>query len=104
MQQHPFYLHAILVHSGSADGGHYFAFIYDQLLDKWRRYSDLDVQEVDEETVWSTSLGGENMTSAYCLIYLDQETAFYNDMQFTRDWPLQAEGLVIPNTYTQWIP
>jgi ubiquitin carboxyl-terminal hydrolase 34 len=75
MKQREYYLHAILVHTGFADGGHYFTYIYDRVLEEWRKYSDIAVSSINEEDVFDDSLGGKGLTSAYCLLYIDEETA-----------------------------
>lgn len=45
-------LHSICVHDGNADGGHYFVFIKDHRQNKWRKYNDMKVTEVDESDVF----------------------------------------------------
>jgi len=30
LQQYPYHLHAIIVHDGTAESGHYYAFVYDR--------------------------------------------------------------------------
>ncbi len=32
MKQNPYYLHAILIHEGDSESGHYYAFIFDRNL------------------------------------------------------------------------
>jgi len=39
-KEHPYYLHAILMHDGFADSGHYYAFIYDRASKIWYRFND----------------------------------------------------------------
>lgn len=74
MKQYPHYLHAILVHQGDADIGHYYAFIYDRKTCKWYRFNDYKVLEVSEASVLEESFGGNSQkTSAYGLIYVNQE-------------------------------
>lgn len=36
----PYYLHAILIHDGNAESGHYYTFIFDRVADKWWRFND----------------------------------------------------------------
>ena len=35
LKSEPYYLHAILIHEGSGDFGHYMAFIYDRKEEFW---------------------------------------------------------------------
>eukprot|EP01094_Clydonella_sp_ATCC50884_P022183 TRINITY_DN5050_c0_g1_i4.p1 TRINITY_DN5050_c0_g1~~TRINITY_DN5050_c0_g1_i4.p1 ORF type:complete len:927 (+),score=215.52 TRINITY_DN5050_c0_g1_i4:370-3150(+) len=64
-------LHAVLVHDGTALGGHYWAFVYDVVKQVWFKHNDTTVQQVEEELMWEESTGGHGNTSAYCLIYVD---------------------------------
>jgi len=71
MQTYAYNLHSIIIHSGQADSGHYFAYIYDVEQNKWRKYNDIQVTEVSEEDVMKVSIGEEGSTvSAYFLVYV----------------------------------
>lgn len=73
MQSYGYKLHSIIIHSGQADSGHYFAYIYDVEQKKWRKYNDIQVTEVPEDEVMKTSIGEENSSvSAYFLVYVSQ--------------------------------
>ncbi len=39
----------------------------------WRRYSDIQVTQEEEETVFSNSSGGKGWMSAYLLVYLNTQ-------------------------------
>ena len=69
----PYYLHAILIHDGTAESGHYYSFIFDRKIDKWWRFSDVNVSPEVEATVMTESFGGMNDShkTAYCLIYIN---------------------------------
>lgn len=41
-----YHLHSILVHRGTLDSGHYFAFIRPGIQDRWYEFNDEDVTEV----------------------------------------------------------
>jgi ubiquitin carboxyl-terminal hydrolase 25/28 len=56
--KNPYYLHAILMHDGLADGGHYYSFIFDRKLNTWWRLSDHDVRMEAEEDVFREAVGG----------------------------------------------
>ncbi len=73
MQKYKYQLHSIIIHSGQADSGHYYAYIYDFEQRKWRKYNDMQVVEVAEEEVFKNAVGEENsLTSAYCLVYVSK--------------------------------
>jgi ubiquitin carboxyl-terminal hydrolase 25/28 len=67
----PYYLHSILIHEGQAGSGHYFAYIRDAAQNKWRKFNDIRVTEVDEQEVFRVATGGFGYNSAYCLVYVD---------------------------------
>jgi len=73
MNKHPYHLHAICVHDGNAYSGHYYAFIYDRFMNKWRRFNDIRVTDVTEEEVFKESNGGSGWTSAYWAVYINEE-------------------------------
>ena len=54
-------LFAVLVHSGSANGGHYFAYIKDYRSGKWYEFNDSRVTEIGEEGV-TFEAGGRRKT------------------------------------------
>jgi len=71
LQQVPYSLHAILVHEGQANGGHYWSYIFDSAKGIWRKFNDVTVTETTWEEVHRESVGGYRNTSAYCLVYVD---------------------------------
>lgn len=70
----PYYLHAILIHDGTAESGHYYSFIYDRKQDVWWRFSDVNVSMEIEEVVFRESFGGQALSTktAYSLIYINE--------------------------------
>jgi len=48
----PYHLHAIVVHDGGADEGHYFTFIKDHFNKKWIKLNDIKVNDITEEEVF----------------------------------------------------
>lgn len=52
-----YHLHAILIHSGSLNHGHYYAFIRPTMEDKWYRFNDSDVTESLQSTAFKTGIG-----------------------------------------------
>lgn len=76
MRQHAYHLHAILIHQGSGEHGHYYAFLFDRKAHKWYRFNDYKVTEETEDKVFEESFGDPNSkTSAYGLIYINSEIA-----------------------------
>ncbi|CAN8071381.1 unnamed protein product [Agarophyton chilense] len=67
-------LHAVLVHDGAPESGHYWAFIRDWTCDDssriWMKLSDSMVSFISEEEMYAFSVGGNGRASAYCLIYV----------------------------------
>jgi ubiquitin carboxyl-terminal hydrolase 25/28 len=50
-KDHAYKLHAIFIHAGSANSGHYWIYIYDFQNNMWRSYNDENVKLEDEETI-----------------------------------------------------
>nr|XP_039248121.1 ubiquitin carboxyl-terminal hydrolase 25-like isoform X1 [Styela clava] len=73
LKQHPYSLHAVLVHQGYAVAGHYWAYVRDYQKSKWLKFNDTDVRESNwDELVQDSIGGGMGSTSAYCLMYIDK--------------------------------
>ncbi|NXL13863.1 UBP28 hydrolase, partial [Setophaga kirtlandii] len=75
LQQVPYRLHAVLVHEGQANAGHYWAFIYDQPRRRWLKYNDISVTESSWEELERESFGGLRNASAYCLMYISDQVS-----------------------------
>ncbi|NXS31578.1 UBP28 hydrolase, partial [Pomatostomus ruficeps] len=75
LQQVPYRLHAVLVHEGQANAGHYWAFIYDQPRKRWLKYNDISVTESSWEELERESFGGLRNASAYCLMYISDQVS-----------------------------
>ncbi|OPJ68310.1 ubiquitin carboxyl-terminal hydrolase 28 isoform C [Patagioenas fasciata monilis] len=69
LQQVPYGLHAVLVHEGQANAGHYWAYVYDRRRRAWLKYNDVAVTEASWEELQRDSFGGARNASAYCLLY-----------------------------------
>ncbi len=72
-------LHAVLVHSGGFQGGHYVAFINPNGDEKWCKFDDDVVSSCEREDAIDANYGGVGMkqggpvrpsTSAYMLVYI----------------------------------
>ena len=72
--EHVYELFSVMVHSGFAQGGHYYAYIKSFDNERWYLFNDSSVKEVGEEELKQT-FGGENKgwsgssASAYLLVY-----------------------------------
>ncbi|NXE29739.1 UBP28 hydrolase, partial [Ardeotis kori] len=87
LQQVPYRLHAVLVHEGQANAGHYWAYIYDQPRKSWLKYNDISVTESSWEELERDSFGGLRNASAYCLMYISEQVS-----RFTADRDEGAEA------------
>lgn len=78
-------LFAIMIHSGSASGGHYYAYIKDMETGNWYSFNDQTVSTITQEDI-SKSFGGggafksyysgfTSSTNAYMLMYRQQDAA-----------------------------
>ena len=69
-----YHLHAILIHDGTAQSGHYYSFIFDRKEETWWRFSDVNVSKVEEEVVFQEAFGGQKNSSkvAYSIIYVNE--------------------------------
>ncbi|KAI3938560.1 hypothetical protein MKW98_016065 [Papaver atlanticum] len=64
-------LHAVLVHSGGGNGGHYYAFIRPTLSEQWFKFNDERVTKEDINWALEEQCGGEGRYSnAYMLVYI----------------------------------
>ncbi|XP_006890854.1 PREDICTED: ubiquitin carboxyl-terminal hydrolase 28 [Elephantulus edwardii] len=73
LRQVPYRLHAVLVHEGQANAGHYWAYIYNQPRQIWLKYNDISVTESSWEELERDSYGGLRNVSAYCLMYINDK-------------------------------
>jgi ubiquitin carboxyl-terminal hydrolase 25/28 len=58
MTNYPYHLHAIIIHNGKANDGHYYSFIYDRAAKLWYRFNDHTVSKEAEDIVFSEAYGG----------------------------------------------
>jgi ubiquitin carboxyl-terminal hydrolase 25/28 len=104
LKQYAYNLHSILVHDGMAGSGHYYAYIYNSELDKWRKYSDITVTDVTEQEVFERSIGGYAVTSAYCLKYVAATLDERVEGQVLRSFTVVADPEVTPDIYSTFLP
>ncbi|KAF6001946.1 hypothetical protein F1559_002010 [Cyanidiococcus yangmingshanensis] len=68
-------LHAVLVHEGAPETGHYFVFIRAAQEPVWYEFNDQLVRRVPWEHVHAVGRGGNGTASAYALIYRRDDEA-----------------------------
>lgn len=69
-------MHAIVIHDGGAETGHYYAYIYDRKLKKWYKFNDHNVSEEIEEVVFYDAYGDiMSHKTAYCILYINEKIA-----------------------------
>ncbi|XP_017653558.1 ubiquitin carboxyl-terminal hydrolase 28 isoform X2 [Nannospalax galili] len=78
LRQVPYRLHAVLVHEGQANAGHYWAYIYNQPRQIWLKYNDISVTESSWEELERDSYGGLRNVSAYCLMYINDKLPHFS--------------------------
>lgn len=67
-QQYEYDLIGVTVHTGTADGGHYYSFIKDRTggaRDKWFLFNDAEVKPFDPNQIAAECFGGEMTVSFY---------------------------------------
>ncbi|XP_047234662.1 ubiquitin carboxyl-terminal hydrolase 25 isoform X1 [Girardinichthys multiradiatus] len=85
MMQVPYRLHAVLVHEGQANAGHYWAYIYDPHQRCWMKYNDISVTKSSWEELVRDSFGGYRNASAYCLMYINDKKPFLIEEEFDKE-------------------
>ncbi|XP_049599304.1 ubiquitin carboxyl-terminal hydrolase 25 isoform X9 [Syngnathus scovelli] len=85
MMQVPYRLHAVLVHEGQANAGHYWAYIYDPHQRCWMKYNDIAVTKSSWEELVRDSFGGYRNASAYCLMYINDKKPFLIEEDFDKE-------------------
>ncbi|NWX68029.1 UBP25 hydrolase, partial [Alca torda] len=85
MVQVPYRLHAVLVHEGQANAGHYWAYIYDHNQNRWMKYNDISVTKSTWEELERDSFGGYRNASAYCLMYINDKEQYLIQEEFNKE-------------------
>lgn len=108
MRKYPYRLHSVLMHAGESNSGHFYAFIYDFEQNKWRKYSDTQITEENEENVFKEAMGEINASAqAYCFVYVSME----EDMRVKsskiaiREYSLvEPQNPLVKDYYTSLVP
>ncbi|XP_059506118.1 ubiquitin carboxyl-terminal hydrolase 25 isoform X3 [Stegostoma tigrinum] len=85
MMQVPYRLHAVLVHEGQANAGHYWAYIHDHHQGRWMKYNDIAVTKSSWEELERDSFGGYRNASAYCLMYINDTERYLIEEEFDKE-------------------
>ncbi len=70
LRQREYRLHAVLVHEGGTDSGHYWAYVRDHRRKAWLKCNDNAITEATWDELLCNSVGGHFNTSAYSLMYI----------------------------------
>nr|XP_033797793.1 ubiquitin carboxyl-terminal hydrolase 25 isoform X6 [Geotrypetes seraphini] len=93
MVQVPYRLHAVLVHEGQANAGHYWAYIFDHHQNKWMKYNDISVAKSSWEELERDSFGGYRNASAYCLMYINAKQQHLIQEEFDKETGQVLNGM-----------
>ncbi|XP_039600484.1 ubiquitin carboxyl-terminal hydrolase 25 isoform X2 [Polypterus senegalus] len=93
MSQVPYRLHAVLVHEGQANAGHYWAYIFNHHQRRWMKYNDISVTKSSWEELVRDSFGGYRNASAYCLMYINSNKPFLIEEEYDKETGQMLTGL-----------
>lgn len=97
-------LFSIMIHSGSASGGHYYAYIKDFKHGKWYCFDDQSVSRVTHDDIRKTYGGGPNRTyysgayssstNAYMLMYRQIDSERNVNVMTSEEFPKHIKDLL----------
>ncbi|KAG5319610.1 UBP47 hydrolase, partial [Pseudoatta argentina] len=97
-------LFSIMIHSGSASGGHYYAYIKDFRTQEWLCFNDQSVTQITDDDIHKTYGGGpsrayysgaySSSTNAYMLMYRQIDRARNALPMQTEDFPQHIQELL----------
>ncbi|KYM95785.1 Ubiquitin carboxyl-terminal hydrolase 64E [Cyphomyrmex costatus] len=97
-------LFSIMIHSGSASGGHYYAYIKDFRTQEWLCFNDQSVTQITDDDIHKTYGGGpsrvyysgaySSSTNAYMLMYRQIDSARNALPMQTQDFPQHIQELL----------
>ncbi|XP_032888257.1 ubiquitin carboxyl-terminal hydrolase 25 isoform X1 [Amblyraja radiata] len=104
MMQVPYRLHAVLVHEGQANAGHYWAYIHDHHHEKWMKYNDIAVTKSSWEELERDSFGGYRNASAYCLMYINDTDRYLIEEEFDKETGQVLTGMnTLPSDLKEYV-
>jgi ubiquitin carboxyl-terminal hydrolase 25/28 len=71
LKERPFYLHAVMIHDGMANMGHYYTYLFDRSQELWWKLDDHRVTVATEQEVMKDALGGNGHKCACNLFYIN---------------------------------
>lgn len=103
-KKHLYKLFAILMHSGTAMGGHYYAFIKSPLNKRWMEFNDAVVSYLEEDKLKAAYGGEQNGSSAYMLMY----QRVYEDHEKPKEQEQEQKQVTeqekLPNPFASLVP
>ncbi|SAM03003.1 hypothetical protein [Absidia glauca] len=72
LTQCEYLLHAVFMHKGEANYGHYWLYILDHKTDCWWKFNDSLVTKVDEAEILRNTTGTK--ANPYFLVYIQKES------------------------------
>ncbi|XP_072441857.1 ubiquitin carboxyl-terminal hydrolase 25 isoform X2 [Chiloscyllium punctatum] len=104
MMQVPYRLHAVLVHEGQANAGHYWAYIHDHHQERWMKYNDIAVTKSSWEELERDSFGGYRNASAYCLMYINDTERYLIEEEFDKETGQVLTGMnTLPRDLKEYV-
>ncbi|XP_071053277.1 ubiquitin carboxyl-terminal hydrolase puf isoform X2 [Onthophagus taurus] len=105
-EQYEYDLIGVTVHTGTADGGHYYSFIKDRTAgarDKWFLFNDAEVKPFDPNQIAAECFGGEMTSKTYDSVtdkFMDFSFEKTNSayMLFYERCPINADNTEYPST------
>lgn len=71
LKQRGYRLHAVMVHEGDVNHGHYWAYVFHPTRKCWLKFNDNTVSQTTWEDLRKEAIGGRCSTSAYSCVYID---------------------------------
>jgi len=71
LKQRGYRLHAVMVHEGDVNQGHYWAYVNHIQRGCWLKFNDNTVSQTTWEEIVKEAVGGRASTSAYSCVYID---------------------------------
>lgn len=88
-EKYEYDLIGVTVHTGTADGGHYYSFIRDRTTpnrDKWFFFNDAEVKPFDPNQLAAECFGGEMTVSISCFL---RNVVFHKKFFYSKRTSLQ---------------